>query len=222
MEYNTSSPPLVFREYGRNIQQLVDHAITIEDRKERNLFAREIIKLMGQMHPHLKNVEEFRHKLWHQLFIISDYRLDIDSPYPMPTREEVQAKPKPAPYPQVKLRFKHYGKNVEKLIEKAVTMKDKEKKQAFAKVIANYMKMVYRNWNRDGVSDELIKSDLMILSDNQLAIAEDEVLEVPKQNNSNHNNSNGRSSGRQGYRKNNNGGKRNYNGNGRHNKRNKY
>ncbi len=178
--YNTTLTKLSFKEYGRNVQQLIDHCITIEDEAYRNAFAQAIIDLMGQMSPHLRNVEDFRHKLWDHLFEIADYKLDIESPYPIPTSKEVLPPPQ-LDYPQSRMRFRHYGKNVERLIQKAIQMEDGPKKYAFTKVIANYMKMVYANWNRDGVSDELIKSDLELLSNGKLVLSDEAAIKVPKQ-----------------------------------------
>ena len=184
LEYNTEHESLVFKEYGRNIQRLVQHCITTEDRKKRNTFAKVIINLMGQLHPHLRNVDEFRHKLWDQLHVLADFQLDVDSPYPIPTEEELRPKVDALPYPQSKLRFKHYGKNVERLVASAIQMEDDAKKMAFAKVIANYMKMVCKNWNIDSASDETIKNDLRFLSDGKLDIKESHVLDTHKQQSS--------------------------------------
>ena len=115
LKYNTSLTKLAFKEYGRNVQQLVDHCITIEDDAYRNAFAKAIIDLMGQMSPHLRNVEDFRHKLWDHLFEIANYNLDIESPYPIPHSKDLSKPPK-LHYPQSRMRFRHYGKNVERLI----------------------------------------------------------------------------------------------------------
>ena len=182
LDYNTQTEQLIFREYGRNVQRLVDYAKTVEDRDERNVVIKAIIGLMGQMHPHLRNVEEFKHKLWDHIYTLAEFDIDIDSPYPVPTREELFRKPDPINYPQEPIKFRHYGKNVENLIEKAIAMEDEEKKMAFAKVIGNYMKMVYINWNRDHVNDEQIKNDLLFLSGGKLDLSAESVLEVPKQN----------------------------------------
>lgn len=180
LKYNTSLEPVSFKEYGRNVQQLVQHCMTIEHPGERQAFAQAIIDLMGQMSPHLRNVEDFRHKLWDHLFEIADYKLDIKSPYPIPLEKDMSKPPK-LEYPQSRMRFRHYGKNVERLIKKAIAMEDGAKKVAFTKVIANYMKMVYATWNRDGVSDELIKSDLELLSKGQLTLSNEAAIKVPKQ-----------------------------------------
>ncbi len=192
MKYNTSLEQVVFMEYGRNIQKLIKYAVTIEDIQERTKFAKAIIHLMGQMHPHLRNIEEFQSKLWAQLYIISDLKLDVDVPFEHPTEEQLNEGPSRVPYPQSRLRFRHYGKNVERLIKRAIDMEDGSKKDIFIKVIANYMKMVYNNWNRENVSDELIKSDLSLLSEGLLVLPEGVDLDPTKsqqqQSNSNNNN----------------------------------
>jgi len=180
MTYNSENNKLVYKEYGRNVQRLVEQAVLIENREKRNQAAYAIIGLMGQMHPHLKNIEEFRHKLWDQLYAISDFKLDIDAPYSTPTRDQVRQLPEELPYPQERIRFKHYGKNVENLIAKAVKMPPSKKRLAFAKVIAGYMKMVYRNWNQEHVNDEIIKNDLSTLSKGVLDLSDDTTLSAPK------------------------------------------
>ncbi len=182
MEYNTSRTKLVYKEYGRNIQKLIDHAVTIEDDEKRNAFAKRIIELMGQINPHLKNTVDFRHKLWDHLFLISDFRLDVESPYPIPTRESLAQKTVKMPYPRTKLRFRHYGKNVEALIAKAIAMEDEGKKKEFTRIIANYMKMVYRSRNEVAINDDIIKHDLKKMSDGALEV--DEGLVLKKMSNS--------------------------------------
>ncbi|RYD87392.1 MAG: DUF4290 domain-containing protein, partial [Sphingobacteriales bacterium] len=112
MEYNTGRVPLIIREYGRHIQKMVDHILTIEDRERRQRQANVVIELMGFLNPHLKNIEDFRHKLWDHLFLISDFKLDVDSPYPIPTREELMARPDPLPYPKRHPRYSHLGKHL--------------------------------------------------------------------------------------------------------------
>lgn len=170
MIYNTSRERLLIREYGRHVQRIVARALEIEDREERNRFANEIIELMGQLNPHLRNVEDFKHKLWDHLFIMSDYKLDVDSPYPKKTKEEIEKKPTPLPYPKSKIRFKHYGKHVEALVKKAKETEDPEKREGFAHTIGNYMKLVYQNWNKESANDDVIKDDLRLLSDGELSL----------------------------------------------------
>jgi len=201
MDYNTQRTKLIFREYGRNIQKMIDKAVAIEDRDNKNALVNRIIELMGQVNPQLKNVDDFRHKLWDHLFLMSDFKLGINSPYPIPTRESLEPKSVKLPYPQSRIQFKHYGKNVEHLIQKAIEMDDVDKKKAFTKVIANYMKMVYQSWNRDGVSDDLIKNDLAIISKGLLTLDENEMLDrtrQPSRRPSNTGSSGGRSSGGRG------------------------
>ena len=113
MEYNTTRNQLVMREYGRHIQKMIDHLLTIEDRERRQRNAHAVIELMGFLNPHLKNVEDFRHKLWDHLFLISDFKLDVDSPYPIPTAETLKAKPAPLPYPKRYPKYSHLGVNLE-------------------------------------------------------------------------------------------------------------
>ncbi|MGB1204604.1 MAG: DUF4290 domain-containing protein [Chitinophagales bacterium] len=180
MEYNTQNEQLIFKEYGRNIQRLVKEAIEIEDRDKRNAFANAIIALMGQLHPHLRNIDEFRFKLWHQLYILSDFKLDIDGPYPKPTREEVRLKTGDMPYPQHRIKHKHYGRNIENLVAKAIKMEDPDKQLAMAKVIANYMRMVYKSWSNESINEEIIKNDLRILSDGVLNIEQNDHISLPK------------------------------------------
>jgi hypothetical protein len=187
MEYNTSLPQLIIPEYGRNIQKMLDFAITVADREERNKVARAIIDVMGQLNPHLRDVTDFKHKLWDHLFIISDFKLDVDSPYPKPTRETFQTKPELLKYPHKDIRYKHYGKTVEQIIAKAKEYPDGEEKNELVSQIANLMKRSYLNWNRDSVNDEVIIKQLDELSKGQLK-ADPSVLKstqtfVPRNNN---------------------------------------
>ena len=172
-DYNTRRPQMVIPEYGRNIQKMVEHAISIEDRAERNKVAQSIITVMGQLNPHLRDITDFKHKLWDHIFIISDFKLDVDSPYPIPDKETIFKKPKKLNYPQSKIRFKHYGKSTEAIIAKAIEMEDGDEKNELIKLIANLMKKSYLVWNRDSVDDSLILSDLKVLSKGQLTVTED-------------------------------------------------
>lgn len=176
MDYNSSRSKLVLKEYGRHVQSIVENCMKEKDREKRNRFAREIIELMGQLNPQLRNVEDFKHKLWDHLFIMSDYKLDVDSPYPIKKREEIEKKPEKLPYPQSKIRFKHYGKNVESLVAKAIATEDPDKKEAFTAVIGNFMKLVYQNWSKENVNDEIIKNDIRLLSNGKLQVPENEDL----------------------------------------------
>jgi hypothetical protein len=168
MEYNTGRNHLVIREYGRHIQKMVDHILTIEDRDRRQKQASVVIELMGFLNPHLKNVEDFRHKLWDHLFLISDFKLDVDSPYPIPTREKLMARPDPLPYPRRYPKYAHLGKNLELVINKALSEEDQGKRQGFANAIAYYMKLAYNNWHKDQVQDDAIQQELTNITKGQL------------------------------------------------------
>lgn len=168
MEYNTTRSHLLMKEYGRHIQKMVDHLLTIEDREERQRNANAVIELMGFLNPHLKNVEDFRHKLWDHLFLISDFELDVDSPYPIPTRETLQARPEPLRYPKKYPKFNHLGKNIEVVINKALAEKDPEKKQGFANAIAYYMKLTYSSWHKELVHDDTIQAELSSMTNGEL------------------------------------------------------
>lgn len=168
MDYNSTRPHLILAEYGRNIQNMVKYIIDLPTKEERNRYAQAVIDLMGHLNPHLRDVTDFKHKLWDHLFIISDFKLDVDSPYPIPSRETLISKPKRIPYPSDRIRYKHYGKTAEMMIEKAKTIEDPERKQALVAAIANFMKMAYITWNKDSVSDETIIKDLRELSGYQL------------------------------------------------------
>jgi hypothetical protein len=168
MEYNTTRNHLTMREYGRHVQKMVEHIMTIEDPERRQRNAQAAIELMGFLNPHLKNVEDFRHKLWDHLFLISDFTLDVKSPYPIPTRETLKAKPKPLPYPKRYPRYSHLGKNLEVIIDKALKEENPEKKAGFANAIAYYMKLAYNNWHKEVVHDDAIQSELTSITEGQL------------------------------------------------------
>ncbi|MFM7709483.1 MAG: DUF4290 domain-containing protein, partial [Ferruginibacter sp.] len=136
MEYNTTRNHLSMKEYGRHIQKMVDDLLNVENRELRQKSAEAIIELMGFLHPHLKNVEDFRHKLWDHLFLISDFKLDVESPYPIPTRETMKARPQKLRYPKKYPKYNHLGKNIEHVIDKALKEENPEKKQGFANCIA--------------------------------------------------------------------------------------
>ena len=163
-DYNSSRKKLILPEYGRNIQKMVNHLKTIEDREERNKAARTVIGVMGNLNPHLRDVADFKHKLWDHLAIISDFQLDIDSPYETPEKESLQSKPKKVPYHQHRIKKKHYGRSIVLMIEKAVALEPGEEKEDLVKMIAYHMKKSYLTWNREAVSDEEIFSDMKTLS----------------------------------------------------------
>lgn len=171
-DYNTRRPQMIIPEYGRNIQKMVEHALSTEDRAERNKIAGAIISVMGQLQPHFRDIADFKHKLWDHLFIISDFKLDVDSPYPIPDKDTIFEKPKKMEYPSEKIKFKHYGKSIEDLIKVATTVEDDDEKKALTETIANLMKKNYLTFNRDSIDDRLIFSDIKRLSDNKLELDE--------------------------------------------------
>ncbi|MEO6229994.1 MAG: DUF4290 domain-containing protein [Ferruginibacter sp.] len=168
MEYNTTRNHLTMREYGRHIQKMVEYLLSIEDKEKRQRNAMSLIELMGFLNPHLKNVEDFRHKLWDHLFLISDFKLDVESPYPIPTRETLKAKPEVLPYPKKYPKFNHLGKNIEVVINKALKEENPEKRQGFANAIAYYMKLTYSNWHKELVHDDNIQTELQTITEGQL------------------------------------------------------
>jgi len=164
LEYNAERPHLIIPEYGRHLQKLIDQATEIEDRVERNKAAKYIISVMGSLNPHLRDVPDFQHKLWDQIFIMSDFKLDVDSPYPVPSREMLQQKPERLDYPQNFPKYRFYGNNIKYMIDVANKWEDGELKSALVIVIANHMKKSYLSWNKDTVKDDVIFEHLYELS----------------------------------------------------------
>lgn len=172
LEYNTERPKLIIPEYGRHIQKMVDHAITLEDREERNKVAKSIIAVMGNLNPHLRDVPDFQPMLWDQLFIISDFKLDVDSPFPIPTKEELMERPEPLGYPQNFPKYRFYGNNIKRMIDVANEWEEGDKKEALVLTIANHMKKSYLNWNKDTVEDDVIFGHLFELSEGKINLKE--------------------------------------------------
>ena len=171
MEYNTTRPKMLIPEYGRNVQKMIDFAIKIPSKDERNKAARAIIEVMGQLNPHLRDVEDYRHKLWTHLMIMSDFRIDVDSPYPMPKREEIDMKPDLLKYPKNKIRYGHYGHNVQKMIDNIVNIENDEERDIVTSRLANLMKKLYVSYNNEAVENEVILEQLVELSDGKLQMA---------------------------------------------------
>jgi hypothetical protein len=168
LEYNAERPHLIIPEYGRHLQKLIDQATAIEDRETRNKAAKYIIQVMGNLNPHLRDVLDFQHKLWDQIFIMSDFKLDVDSPYPIPTRDVIYLKPERLAYPQKNPKYRFYGNNITYMIDVANSWEDGEMKSALVKVIANHMKKSYLSWNKDTVTDTVIFEHLYELSGGKL------------------------------------------------------
>lgn len=224
-DYNTTRKKLILAEYGRNVQNMVKYIVDLPTKDERNRYAQVVIDLMGFLNPHLRDVADFKHKLWDHLHIISDFKIDVDSPYPKPSEDAIRFKPAPLSYPQQRIKYKHYGKTVELMISRAKAIDEPQRKQLMIQSIANFMKMAYVTWNKDSVADETIIKDLREMSNGALHL-EDNVnlqrIEVrppnptnnrqrnSNQNNKNRQNTNGRNNagGSNRQRTNNSGGKR--------------
>jgi hypothetical protein len=164
LEYNAERPHLIIPEYGRHLQKLIEQAVALEDKNERNKAAKYIIGVMGGLNPHLRDVPDFQHKLWDQIFIMSDFKLDVDSPYPIPSREVLNVKPGTLAYPQNYPKYRFYGNNIKYMIDVANSWEDGEMKNALIIVIANHMKKSYLSWNKDTVKDDVIFEHLLELS----------------------------------------------------------
>jgi len=182
MDYNTGRNYLGMKEYGRHVQRMVEYLLTIEDRAKRQQQAQGVIELMGFLNPHLKNVEDFKHKLWDHLFFISDFKLDVDSPYPIPQKETYKLKPDPLPYPKRHPKYAHLGKNLEVVINKALAQEDPEKKAGFAHAIAYYMKLAYSNWHKELVHDDAIRSELDTITGGELEFSNTPYIKHRNQN----------------------------------------
>lgn len=181
-------------EYGRIIQQLVERCKELPTKEERNEMAMAIIDFMGQRNPQLRDEENYKHKLWDHLFILANYDLDVDSPYPFPTPEQLAEKPKRMEYPKLQGDFKFYGKSILQLIEKAIELEQGDEKEALIEVIANNMKKSYNVYNKEHVTDDVIFRHLKELSENRLDLTGIDSLEKSKiyytSNNNNRNNNN--------------------------------
>lgn len=220
-EYNTERGQMQISEYGRNIQKMVEYAIAEPNKEKRNRLANALIHLMGMLNPHLRDVADYKHKLWDHLFVISNFRLDVDSPYERPTPESVSQRPERMKYPQTRIRYRFYGKNIEQMIHKASDMEDGQMKAGFINLIGSFMKQACKNWNEEQLSDEEILSHLELLSEGRIRMTSDEDVQfnaLQNQQNRNRNfrnDRNDRNGGGNGQNRNRNGG-----GNGQNRNRN--
>ncbi len=164
LEYNTEREHLIIPEYGRHLQKMVNYAKALPTKEERDKVSKAIISVMGNLQPHLRDVPDFQHKLWDQLFIIADFDLDAESPYPTPSQEELQSRPEPLSYPQNHPKYRFYGNNIKTMIDVANTWEDGDLKEALVYTIANHMKKCFLNWNKDTVEDDVIYTHLKELS----------------------------------------------------------
>ena len=170
LEYNTEREHLIIPEYGRHIQKMINHAIAQDSKEERNKLAKAIISVMGNMQPHLRDVPDFQHKLWDQLFIMSDFKLDADSPFEKPSKETLSLVPEPLAYPQNYPKYRFYGNNIKTMIDAAAKWEEGEIKNALVFTIANHMKKSFLCWNKDTVEDVVIYDHLFELSGGKLDI----------------------------------------------------
>ncbi len=176
MEYNTQRPEMILPEYGRNVQNMIAFAMRLESKEERNNAARAIIEVMGQLNPHLRDVDDFKHKLWTHLFVMSDFQLDADSPYDMPTRETLAEKPEMMAYPKSRIRFGHYGKYTERILNTIVEEEDEKAKEYLKLTMGNFMKKQFLAYNNDAVENNLIAQQFSDLSGGKLKLENPENL----------------------------------------------
>ncbi len=176
LQYNSERENLLIPEYGRHVQKLVNHCISLPTKEERNKMALAIIEVMGNLQPHLRDVPDFKHKLWDQLYIIADFKLDVDAPYEVLTKEELKAKPIKLPYPKTANKYRFYGNNIQIMIDEAVNWEDSELKEALNLTIANHMKKCFLNWNKDTVDDAVIFKHLKELSNGKIDLDAKEII----------------------------------------------
>ena len=211
LQYNTKRTQLIIPEYGRHLQMMINQILETQDREERNKMAKAVIGIMGNMNPHLRDVPDFQHKLWDQLFIMSEFKLDVDSPFEMPQKEILEQKPERLAYPQKNPKYRFYGNNIKSMVSIASDWEAGDLKNALVLNIANHMKKCFLNWNKDTVHDEIILKHLLELSDNKLKVREEdlpltdaaEFLKIRSKNGngakSNHKQRNKRNNGRKRY-----------------------
>ena len=176
MEYNSQRENMIIPAYGRNIQKMIDYTVTIEDPVKRLKSAQVIISNMSQMNPGIKENLDYARTLWDHLYIISKFRIVVDSPFPPPSREELEKKPDKIEYSDHRMKFRHYGRNIKGIIDKAMAYEEGEEKEALILTIANHLKKSYLNWNRDSVTDETISIHLSEMSQGKLILKEGTVL----------------------------------------------
>jgi len=208
MEYNTTSERLKLPEYGRNIQRMAEYCKTIADRDQRNSAANEIIAIMGNMFPHLRDVRNFKHKLWDHLAIMTDFELDVDYPYELVKPEDLKKKHVTLPYNSNRIKIRHYGRTTERMIDKAISLPDGDEKNAMVMLIANHMKKQYLTWNKNSVNDDIVKTDIQRLSDGKLSLPEETKLSnynptLGGQKNAQKNNNRGQKNNNRGQKNNN-------------------
>lgn len=173
MDYNTQRNKLLMPEYGRHVQKMIDYVRNIEDKDKRNEQIRAVLSVMGILNPSLRDINDFKHKLWDHIHIISDFNIDIDSPYPTPTKETFTTKPNPIPIQSIPLKEAHYGRNIQNMIEMISKKEEGEVKENMIKILATYMRQQYLIWNKDSVTEQIIFRDIRKLSNDTIVIPED-------------------------------------------------
>ena len=174
MRYNTAEKRLILPEYGRNIQNMVDFCLTIDNREERNRCANAIINIMGNLFPHLRDVNDFKHILWDHLAIMAAFKLDVDYPYEIIKKENLNKRPPRLSYSNSKIAYRHYGQALGQMIQKANDLDEGEEKDVLIRMLANHMKRSFIVWNKDTVDDRKILKDLNELSDGKISLNEEE------------------------------------------------
>jgi hypothetical protein len=187
IDYNTEKERLVLPDYGRNIQNMVNYCITIEDRRQRNHCANTIINIMGNMFPHLRDVNDFKHILWDHLAIMSDFRLDVDYPYETVQKENLNKRPPRLTYSNSRITYRHYGQLLEQMVQKATEQADGPDRDALVNLLANHMKKAFMMWNKDTVDDRKILKDLYELSDGKIVLSEENCKLVDRKDIQPHN-----------------------------------
>jgi hypothetical protein len=177
LEYNTERTDVRLKEYGRNIQKLVEHIKTIEDKEKRSEYAKTLTDLMRQINPNVKDGQDYDQKVWDDLYNISKFDLDVEAPFPMPEAEALGKKPQRVAYKSSKIKYLHYGRSVEIMIEQAIKMEDPETRETAIIHIGRLMKTFYNTWNKDNIEDEIILKQIKQLSNNQLDIDIEKVKE---------------------------------------------
>ena len=195
MDYNTQREKLMMPEYGRHVQEMINYVKNLPDKEKRNEQIQAVVAVMGTLNPQLRDINDFKHKLWDHVQIISDFEIDIDSPYPTPTKETLHTRPNPIPLQKTPIKAAHYGRNIQNMIEVIAAREDDEVKIYMIKTLASYMKQQYLIWNKDSVSEETIFKDIYRLSDGRITVPEDvhigtgqtEMHMHPRNNNQNRN-----------------------------------
>lgn len=172
MEYNSERDQLILMEYGRNVQKLVEYISTIEDKEKRTAYSHALINLMKMLNPSVKENSDNPQRIWDHLYVMADFKLDIDGPYPKPDPEVLFQKPEPLGYKTSEVKFKNYGRNIELLVEKAMALEDEEEQLSAFIHIGRLVKVFYSSWHKDSVEDEVIILQLKELSDGKIDLTE--------------------------------------------------